>query len=185
MKEGRFAQLCKNMKDANKSIKVNDNSLRNAGMADGKAVTDQLDGGEKLQQSAMIMHEVSKPVTEAASRGAELLKRQAIKLKHNKIKKVNSGKKLARKEAKDAAKKVAKKSSKAAAKVAAKETPKVVAETITTAVASTAGTTISPGVGTAIGLVDGEIIGEKVAFQMASADTTSNIRSRKFKFVGC
>lgn len=31
-REGRFAKLRKNMKDANQSIKVNNHSLRNAGM---------------------------------------------------------------------------------------------------------------------------------------------------------
>lgn len=193
-KDGMFSKLRKNMKDANKSIKVNNNSLRNAGIVGGKTVTNQLEGGEELQQSAMIMYEVSRPVTVTASRCAELFKRQAIKLAKHKIKKVEVGKKIAKKGAKDASKKVAKESvkkvakegSKAAAKegakIAAKEGSKLAAKATSTAIATTAGTAISPGVGTAIGIVAGEVIGEKVAFQMDSADATSNVRARKLKF---
>jgi len=193
-KESGLARLRQNVKNANKSIKVNDKSLRNAGMVGGKVATDQLEGGEELQQSAMIMYEASRPVTGTASRGAELFKRQALKIKQNKIKKVDAGKKLAKKGAKDAAKNTAKgtakkvvkesskKVAKETAKTVAKETSKVVAKTTTTAVTTAAGTTISPGVGTAIGFVAGEVVGEAVAYKMDEADMKNNVRSRKIKF---
>ena len=100
-KEGRFAKLRKNVRDSNQSIKVNNHSLRNAGMVGGKVATDQIEGGEELQQSAMIMYEASRPVTGTASRGAELFRRQAINRQKLKIKKVDAGKKLAKKCVKD------------------------------------------------------------------------------------
>ncbi|MDB2134755.1 NlpC/P60 family protein [Enterocloster clostridioformis] len=185
-KEGRFAKLRKNVKESNQSIKVNNHSLRNAGMVGGKAATDQIEGGEELQQSAMIMYEASRPVTGTASRGAELFKRQAINKQKLKIKKVDAGKKLARKGVKDTAKKAAKetgkKVAKDTAKTVAKETSKAVAKTATTAATTAAGTSVSPGLGTVIGFAAGEVVGETVAYKMDEADMKNNVRSRKIKF---
>ena len=123
-KVDRFAKLRKNMKDSNQSIKVNNHSLRNAGMVGGKVATDQMEGGQELQQSAMIMYEASRPVTGTASRGAELFKRQVINKQKLKIKKVDAGKKLAKKGVKDTAKKAAKETGKKAAKETAKTAAK-------------------------------------------------------------
>lgn len=185
-KVDRFAKLRKNVKESNQSIKVNNHSLRNAGMVGGKVATDQIEGGEELQQSAMIMYEASRPVTGTASRGAELFKRQVINKQKLKIKKVDAGKKLAKKGAKDTAKKAAKETGKKAAietaKTAAKETSKAVAKTATTAAATTAGTSVSPGLGTVIGFAAGEVVGETVAYKMDEADMKNNVRSRKIKF---
>lgn len=185
-KVDRFAKLRKNVKESNQSIKVNNHSLRNAGMVGGKVATDQIEGGEELQQSAMIMYEASRPVTGTASRGAELFKRQVINKQKLKIKKVDAGKKLAKKGAKDTAKKAAKetgkKAAKETAKTAAKETSKAVAKTATTAAATTAGTSVSPGLGTVIGFAAGEVVGETVAYKMDEADMKKNVRSRKIKF---
>lgn len=72
-REGRIAKYRRNVKEANQSIKVKNTTLRNAGMIGAKTMTDQMDGGAEMQQSAMIMYEASKPVTGTASRGAELL----------------------------------------------------------------------------------------------------------------
>lgn len=185
-KVDRFAKLRKNVKESNQSIKVNNHSLRNAGMVGGKVATDQIEGGEELQQSAMIMYEASRPVTGTASRGAELFKRQVINKQKLKIKKVDAGKKLAKKGAKETAKKAAKetgkKAAKETAKTAAKETSKAVAKTATTAAATTAGTSVSPGLGTVIGFAAGEVVGETVAYKMDEADMKNNVRSRKIKF---
>lgn len=193
-KDGKLAMLRNSMKNANQSIKVNNHSLRNAGMVGGKVATDQIDGGQEIQQASMIMYEASRPVTGTASRGAELFKRQVINRQKLKIKKVDAGKKIAKKGAKDAAKntakgtakKVAKESSKKVAKetakVVAKETSKAVAKTATTAVATTAGTSVSPGVGTVIGFAAGEVVGESVAYKMDEMDMKNNVRSRKIKF---
>lgn len=185
-KDGKLAMLRNSMKNANQSIKVNNHSLRNAGMVGGKVMTDQIEGGQEIQQSAMIMYEASKPVTGTASRGAELFKRQVINQQKRKIKKVDAGKKIAKKGVKGTAKKVAKESSKKvakeSAKTVAKETSKVVAKTATTAATTAAGTAVSPGVGTVIGIAAGEVVGEAVAYKMDKQDMTNNVRSRKIKF---
>ncbi len=193
-KDGRLAMLRNSMKNANQSIKVNNHSLRNAGMVGGKVATDQIEGGQEIRQASMIMYEASRPVTGTASRGAELFKRQVINRQKLKIKKVDACKKIAKKGAKDAAKntakgtakKVAKESSKKVAKetakAVAKETSKAVAKTATTAAATTAGTSVSPGVGTVIGFAAGEVVGEAVAYKMDEADMKNNVRSRKIKF---
>ena len=185
-KEGMFSKYRKQMKQSGQSIKVKDSSLRNAGMVGGKVMTDQIEGGQEIQQSAMIMYEASKPVTGTASRGAELFKRQVINQQKRKIKKVDAGKKIAKKGVKGTAKKVAKESSKKvakeSAKTVAKETSKVVAKTATTAATTAAGTAVSPGVGTVIGIAAGEVVGEAVAYKMDKQDMTNNVRSRKIKF---
>ena len=153
-KERLFSKYRKQMKQSNQSIKVKDNSLRNAGMVGGKVMIDQMEGGQEIQQASMIMYEASKPVTGTASRGAELFKRQVINQQKRKLKKVDAGKKIAQKGTKSAAKKVAKESSKKvakeSAKTVAKETSKVVAKTATTAATTAAGTAGSPGLGTVI-----------------------------------
>ena len=173
-KEGMFSKYRKQMKQAGQSIKVKDSSLRNAGTVGSKVMTDQIEGGQEIQQSAMIMYEASKPVTGTASRGAELFKRQVINQQKRKIKKVETGKKIAKKGVKGTAKKVAKESSKKvakeSAKTVAKETSKVVAKTATTAATTAAGTAVSPGVGTVIGIATGEVVGEAVAYKMDKQD---------------
>lgn len=185
-KEGMFSKYRKQVQQANQSVKVKNTSLRNAGMAGGKVATDQIEGGQEIQQSAMIMYEASKPVTGTASRGAELFKQQVINRQKLKIKKVDARKKIAKKGVKGTAKKVAKESSKKvakeSAKTVAKEASKVVAKTATTAATTAAGTAVSPGVGTVIGIAAGEVVGEAVAFKMDQQDTANNIRSRKVKF---
>jgi len=177
-KEGMFSKYRKQVQQANQSVKVKNTSLRNAGMAGGKVMTEQIEGGQEIQQSAMIMYEASKPVTGTASRGAELLKQQVINRRKRKIKKVDAGKKLAKKVVKDSSKKVAKES----AKAVAKETSKTVAKTATTAAATAAGTAVSPGVGTVVGIAAGEVVGEAVAYKMDKQDMVNDTRARKLKF---
>lgn len=185
-KEGMFSKYRKQVQQANQSVKVKNTSLRNAGMTGVKVMTDQIEGGQEIQQSAMIMYEASKPVTGTASRGAELFRQQVINRQKLKIKKVDAGKKLAKKGVKDTAKKVVKESSKKvakeSAKAVAKETSKVVAKTATTTATTAAGTAVSPGVGTVIGIAAGEVVGEAVAYKMDQQDMANNVRSRKVKF---
>lgn len=181
-RESMLSRYRRNVKQSNQSIKVKDTSLRNAGMVGGKAVTDQLEGGQEIQQSAMIMYEASKPVTGTASRGAELFRRQVINKQKQKIKKVEAGKKIAKKGAKNTAKTVAKESTKKAAKetakTAAKETAKIARKTATTVATTAAGTAVSPGVGTAIGIAAGEVVGAAIEYQ----DMVNDNRARKIKF---
>ena len=92
--EGMFSKYRKQMKQAGQSIKVNNHSLRNAGMVGGKVMTDWIEGGQEIQQASMIMYEASILVTGTASRGAELFKSQVINRQKLKIKKVDAGKKI-------------------------------------------------------------------------------------------
>lgn len=185
-KEGLVSKYRKNVKESGQSIKVKNHSLRGVGMAGGKAMTDQMEGGQELQQASMIMYEASKPVTGTASRGADLFKRQVLEKQKLKIKKVNAGKKIGKETAKNTAKKVVKKTGKKAAKetakTAAKETSKAVAKTATTVATTAAGTAVAPGVGTAIGIAAGELAGEAVAFKIEQQDMKNDVRSRKLKF---
>ncbi len=177
-REGRIAKYRRNVKEANKSIKVKNTTLRNAGMIGAKTMTDQMDGGAEVQQSAMIMYEASKPVTGTASRGAELFKRQVLEEKKRRIKKVEAGKRIAKKGAKKAAKDTAKTTAKTVAKKTAKETAKVSAKAATKVAASAAGTAVAPGVGTAIGYAAGEVVGAKIEH----GDMVRDNRARKIKF---
>lgn len=61
-KEGMFSKYRRRVQQANQSVKVKNTFLRNAGMAGGKVMTDQIEGEQEIQQSAMIMYEASKPV---------------------------------------------------------------------------------------------------------------------------
>ena len=179
-REGKIAKYKSKMQNANQSIKVKNTSLRNAGMVGGKTVTDQMEGGQEIQQSAMLMYEASKPISGTVSRGAELFKRQFIA--KQKIKKVEAGKNIAKKGAKKTAKKgvkdTAKKAAKETAKTAAKETAKIAAKTATTVATTTAGTALAPGAGTAIGYAAGELVGAKIEYQ----DMVNDNWARKIKF---
>ena len=54
-KDGKLAMLRNSMKNANQSIKVNNHSLRNAGMVGGKVMTDQIEGGQEIQQASILV----------------------------------------------------------------------------------------------------------------------------------
>ena len=178
VREGRISQYRKHIKDSNRSVKVKNTTLRNAGMVGTKTMTDQMDGGQEVQQSLGIMYEASRPVTGTASRGAELFKRQAIAAKQRKIKQVQAGKKIAKKTAKKTVKDVSKKVAKETAKETAKESAKIAAKVGTKAAATAAGTAVAPGVGTAIGYVAGVAVDAKIEHD----DMIATNRARKIKF---
>ncbi len=185
-KDGVFSGMRRAIKKSNESIKVKNTTLRSAGMTGAKVASDQIEGGQELQQSAMLAYEATRPVVGTASKGAELFKRQAAEQAKKRIKKVNAGKKIAKKTAKASAKKVAKDTSKTVVKETAKTTAKVVASTTakvaTTAATTTAGTAISPGLGTAIGFAAGEVVGTAVGMEIERRDMVADTRARKIKF---
>ena len=86
-----------------------------------------------MSQAAYLAYEVSRPVTGTASRGASLFRKKAAAEAKRRIKKVETGKKLAKKigkkAASDTAKKVAGDTTKTAAKETAKNTAKETAKT--------------------------------------------------------
>ncbi len=141
-------------------------------------MTDQMEGGEEIQQAAYMAHDLSRPVTGISSRGAQLFKEKSIQATKKRIKKVEAGKKLAKAGAKKTAKESAKTVAKESAKTTAKETAKISAKVATKAGAAAAGTAVSPGVGTAIGIAVGYAAGVAVE----NKDTQITNRNRKIKF---
>ena len=173
VREKGIAKFRRNIRESNQSIKVknqNLHSVKRTGAIGAKAVTDQMDGGQELQQAGSIAYELSRPVTGTASKGAELFRRKAREKAKRKIKKVDAGKRLAKKTVKDTSKKIAKES--------AKETVKVSSKVATKTAATAVGTAVSPGVGTAIGMAAGYAAGVAVE----AKDTQITNRHRKIKF---
>ena len=137
-----------------------------------------------------LAYEVSRPVTGTASRGASLFRRKAAAEAKRHIKKVETGKKLAKKMGKkaasDTAKKVAgdttktaaKETAKNTAKETAKNTAKETAKTTAKAATTAAGTAVAPGAGTAVGMAAGYATGVSIE----AKDVKAANRSRKIKF---
>ena len=155
-------------------VKKKDSNLKYVGVAGAKTATDQLEGGEELQQSAMVAYGLAKPITGTVSKTSEAMKQAMLEEHKRKLKVVEPGKKAAsktakttvkkttKKVAKESGKKVAKDTAKGVAKKAAKDTTKAVAKTATTVAATAAGTALALGVGTAIGVAAGYVAGVAV-----------------------
>lgn len=170
--------------------KKKDSNLKYVGLAGAKTTTDQMEGGEELQQSAMVAYGIAKPITGTVSKTSEAVKQAMLAERKRKLKVVEPGKKAAskatkgavkkttKKVAKDSSKKVAKDTAKGVAKKVAKDTTKAVAKTATTAATTAAGTALAPGVGTAIGVAAEYVAG--VAVEQKDMQVTN--RNRKIKF---
>ena len=151
-KEKEPSKFKRNIRESNTSIKTKNTNLHIAGrtgaLATG-AVTEQVEGGQEVSQAAYLAYEASRPVTGTASRGASLFRKKAAAEAKRRIKKVETGKKLAKKMGKkaasDTAKKVAGDTTKTAAKETAKNTAKETAKTTTKAATTAAGTAVAPG----------------------------------------
>ena len=134
-----LSRFKRNLKESNTSIKTKNTNLHIAGrtgaLAAG-AVTEQVEGGHEVSQAAYLAYEASRPVTGTASKGAALFRKKAAAEAKKRIKKVEAGKKLAKKMGKkaasDTAKKIAGDTTKTAAKETAKNTAKETAKTIRT-----------------------------------------------------
>lgn len=165
-KEKEPSKFKRNIRESNTSIKTKNTNLHIAGrtgaLATG-AVTEQVEGGQEVSQAAYLAYEASRPVTGTASRGASLFRKKAAAEAKRRIKKVETGKKLAKKMGKkaasDTAKKVAGDTTKTAAKETAKNTAKETAKTTTKAATTAAGTAVAPGAGTAVGMAAGYATG--------------------------
>jgi len=175
---------------AKDSIKKKDSNLKYIGLAGAKTATDQMEGGEELQQSAMVAYGLAKPITGTVSKTSEAMKQAMLAERKRKLKVVEPGKKAAsktakatvkkttKKVAKDTGKKVAKDTAKGVAKKVAKDTTKAVTKTATTVATTAAGTALAPGVGTAIGIGAGYVAGVAVDYK----DMQVTNRNRKIKF---
>ena len=103
--------------------------------------TNQIEGGKEVNEAAAIMVATSSPAIKGARVSSSAVRQAGLNLMKKKIKKVDAGKKIAKKSVKKATKnsikKVAKGTTKKVAKETAKETAKVTAK-VTTQVATTA-----------------------------------------------
>lgn len=131
-KEKGLSKFKRNIRESKTSIKTKNTNLHIAGrpgaLAAG-AVTEQVEGGQEVSQAAYLAYEVSRPVTGTASRGASLFRKKAVAEAKKRIKKVEAGKKLAKKTVKKAASNTAKTAVKETAKQTAKTTAKVTTKT--------------------------------------------------------
>lgn len=131
-KEKGLSKFKRNIRESKTSIKTKNTNLHIAGrpgaLAAG-AVTEQVEGGQEVSQAACLAYEVSRPVTGTASRGASLFRKKAVAEAKKRIKKVEAGKKLAKKTVKKAASNTAKTAVKETAKETAKTTAKVTTKT--------------------------------------------------------
>lgn len=180
VREHGIGMFRKNVKEANRSIKVKQTNLHIAGRTGAigaKATTDQLEGGKEVQQATYMAHEVFRPVTGTASQGARVFKKQVMDQKKRGIKKVEAGKKLAKKSATKATKDAVKGSVNKATKETAKRSSKFATKTATTTTTTAAGSVGGP-VGIAIGMASGYASG--VAIERK--DTQMANRNRKLAF---
>lgn len=131
-KEKGLSKFKRNIRESKTSIKTKNTNLYIAGrpgaLAAG-AVTEQVEGGQEVSQAAYLAYEVSRPVTGTASRRASLFRKKAVAEAKKRIKKVEAGKKLAKKTVKKAASNTAKTAVKETAKETAKTTAKVTTKT--------------------------------------------------------
>ena len=95
-----LSRFKRNYRESNTSIKTKNTNLHIAGrtgvLAAG-AVTEQVEGGHEVSQAAYLAYEASRPVTGTASKGAALFRKKAAAEAKKRIKKVETGKKLAKK----------------------------------------------------------------------------------------
>ena len=180
-----LSRFKRNLKESNPSIKTKNTNLHIAGrtgaLATG-AITEQVEGGQEVSQAAYLAYEASRPVTRTASKGAAHFRKKGAAEARKRIKKVDSGKKIAKRTARKSASDTTKAAAKATAKKTAKETSKtsakIAARTATTTAATAVGTTASPGRGTGAGLATGYAAG----ISIEKADEKMTNRSRKIKY---
>ncbi|MFV0467219.1 MAG: hydrolase, partial [Lachnospiraceae bacterium] len=169
----------RNLKESKKSIKVRNSSIKLAGAVGARAATKQMEGGEEIQQASMIAYGISRPITGTASKGAELFRQRNLAEKKRKIKKVEVGRKLSKRQMKKTTTsvvgKTAKESRKAFTKKAAKGSVKKTAK-VTAGVA--AGTATTGMAGPLAGIVAGKAVGWK----MDKNDLKRANRNRKINF---
>ena len=131
-KEKGLSKFKRNIRESKTSIKTKNTNLhiaRRTGALVAGDVTEQVEGGQEVSQAAYLAYEVSRPVTGTASRGASLFRKKAVAEVKKRIKKVEAGKKLAKKTVKKAASNTAKTAVRETAKETAKTTAKVTTKT--------------------------------------------------------
>lgn len=169
----------RNLKESKKSIKVKNSSIKVAGAVGARAATKQMEGGEEIQQASMIAYGIGRPITGTVSKGAELFRQRTLAEKKRKIKKVESGRKLAKRQIKktvtSVAGKTAKESGKSLTKKAAKSSVK---KTVKVTAGVAAGTATTGMTGPLASIVASKAVGWK----MDKNDLKRTNRNRKINF---
>lgn len=108
-RRGRIHRHNRNIKDDKMPIKTKNSSIKLVGGAGANAVANQMEGVDEVRDAAMIAYRVTRPMTGTASKGAEFFRQKSLAGKKRKMKKVEAGRKLARRQIKKNTQKVAKK----------------------------------------------------------------------------
>lgn len=169
----------RSLKESKKSVKVKNSSIKMAGAVGARTATNQMEGGEEVQQATMIAYGFGRPITGTASKGAELFRHKALNDKKRKIKKVESGRKLAKRHIKKTSVNVAKKTAKESGKAIAKKTAKTATKETAKGIAGIAAGTAATGIA---GPLLGYAAGKAVGWKMDKNDVKRTNRNRKIKF---
>lgn len=162
--------------EANSSIKIKSQRLGVAGVAGAGAVTNQVEGGKEVNEAAGVAVAISSPVIRGARMSSGLIREAGMQIRKQKLKKVEAGKKIARRESKRVAKSSIKKVTKGTAKKVAKQTAKVATKVGTQVDTTAAGSSAGP-YGMLIGAAAGKAAGDKID----SIDRKATSRMRKLK----
>ena len=185
--------------------------IKELGMAGAKTATDQLEGGEELQQATMVAYELARPVYGTVEKSSDFMKQELLAqrkrrlkvvdtpkttVKQTTIKQVNSqatkaaakstakttAKETSKKVAKESSKKVAKESTKKAAKETSKAAAKVAAKTATKVATTTATTAAGTALAPGLGTAIGIAAGKMVGVAIDKKDMKVTNRNRKIKY---
>ncbi len=162
---------------ANSSIKIKSQGLKVAGAVSAAAVTNQVEGGKDVNEAVGVAIAVSSPAIRGARMSAGAIRQAGMQVRKQRLKKIDAGKKIARREAKkitkSSVKNVAKNTTKKIVKETAKETAKIAAQAVTTVAGSSAGS-----YGMLIGAAAGKAAGDKID----NIDRKATVKMRKLKF---
>lgn len=185
--------------------------IKELGMAGAKTATDQLEGGEELQQATMVAYELARPVYGTVEKSSDFMKQELLaqrkrrlkvvdapktSVKQTTIKQVNSqakkvaakntaktaAKESSKKMAKESSKKVAKESTKKAAKETSKAAAKVAAKTATKVATTTATTAAGTALAPGLGTAIGIAAGKVAGVAIEKKDMKVTNRNRKIKY---
>ena len=171
----------KKVNEANSSIKIKSQWLKVAGAVSAGAVTNQIEGGKEVNEAAGIVVAVSSPSIRGARMSARAIRQQGMQMRKQRLKKVEAGKKIAKRGAKKAAKSSVKKITKSRTKRVAKKTAKETGKAATNVAAQVstiaAGSSAGP-----YGMFIGAAAGKADRDKNDNITGKATVRMRKLKF---
>lgn len=185
--------------------------IKELGMAGAKTATDQLEGGEELQQATMVAYELARPVYGTVEKSSDFMKQELLtqrkrrlkvvdtpktSVKQTTIKQVNTQaskvvakstaktavKESSKKVAKESSKKVAKETTKKAAKETSKAATKAAVKTATKVATTTAATAAGTALAPGLGTAIGIAAGKVAGVAIEKKDMKVTNRNRKIKY---